>query len=162
MKNFSAFLLGLLFAAGLGIGGMTMPSKIIGFLNFFGGWDPSLAFVMGGAVLVYFFAFRIVRGASPSIFSPVLGGSFALPTKTLIDRRLIGGAALFGFGWGLAGYCPGPALTSIGAGSVDAAVFAVAMIGGMIGHRVLNARLTAAANRKKEEAATVVLCRTKA
>jgi len=127
MKNVSSFLAGLLFAIGLGVGGMTLPSKVIGFLDFFGNWDPSLAFVMGGAVVVYFLAYRVVRGNAP-----VLDSAFSLPTKTLIDHRLLGGAATFGVGWGLAGYCPGPALTSLGAGSLDAAAFTVAMFAGML------------------------------
>ncbi len=131
MRNLSAFLIGALFAVGLGVGGMTLPSKVIGFLDFFGNWDPSLAFVMAGAVVVYFVAFRVVRGTAP-----VLETRFALPTKTMLDRRLLTGAALFGVGWGLAGYCPGPALTSLGAGSTNAVVFVSAMLAGMLGQHL--------------------------
>ena len=135
MRNISAFLIGALFAIGLGVSGMTLPSKVIGFLDFFGSWDPSLVFVMGGAVVVYFIAFRIVRG-----IAPVLETSFSLPTNKIIDRKLLGGAALFGVGWGLAGYCPGPVLTSLGAGSTDAAIFFVAMMSGMLAHQFLISR----------------------
>ena len=111
---------------------MTLPSRIIGFLDFFGDWDPSLVFVMGGAVVVYFLMFRFGRGVAPPF-----GREYSLPLRKQIDRRLVIGAALFGIGWGLAGYCPGPALTTLGSGSVGAGVFVVAMVGGMLAFRVV-------------------------
>lgn len=132
MQRIVAFAAGLVFAVGLGISGMTLPSKVIGFLDFFGRWDPSLLFVMGGAVSVYFFAFRAVRGFA----APVFADRFTPPEATAIDRRLVIGAAVFGVGWGLAGYCPGPVVTSIGAASSFALIFCAAMIAGMAGFRL--------------------------
>lgn len=127
MKALSAaFGAGVVFALGLVISGMTLPSKIIGFLDVLGAWDPSLALVMGGAVSVMFGAQRwILRTPKPRL-SPM----FLLPTRTDVDRRLVVGAALFGVGWGLAGYCPGPGITSLG-GAREAWVFVVSMLAGM-------------------------------
>ena len=130
-QNASALLSGILFGAGLATAQMTNPAKVLGFLDIAGAWDPSLAFVMAGAVLVYGGVYRFSLGVSP-----IVGGERSMPTRTLIDRRLITGAAIFGFGWGLAGYCPGPGLTSLGAGSVDAIPFVIAMLGGMVAHHV--------------------------
>ena len=127
MNAVSAFVGGLLFGTGLIISGMTDPSKIIGFLDVAGAWDPSLAFVMGGAVLVGFIAFRFARKRNQSF----LGGAMHLPTARQIDRPLILGSLAFGVGWGLAGYCPGPAVVAFGAGQDKAVVFLVAMIAGM-------------------------------
>ncbi|MGH8649672.1 MAG: DUF6691 family protein, partial [Burkholderiales bacterium] len=112
MNAVSAFAGGLLFGTGLIISGMTDPSKIIGFLDVAGAWDPSLAFVMGGAVLVGFIAFRFARRRTASF----LGGAMHLPNTRQIDRPLILGSLAFGVGWGLAGYCPGPAVVAFGAG----------------------------------------------
>lgn len=123
----ASFISGLIFALGLGIGGMTQPAKIIDFLDFTGNWDPSLAFVMIGAIGVYSILYRIIRHRSLPLFS----GVFSPPTQTDIDARLLGGAAIFGLGWGLGGYCPGPALTSIASGSSSPVIFSVAMIAGM-------------------------------
>jgi len=122
-----AFLAGLLFGLGLIVSGMTDPSKIIGFLDIAGAWDPSLAFVMGGAVLVGLVAFRFARRRTASF----LGGAMHLPSARQIDRPLIIGSLAFGVGWGLAGYCPGPAVVAFGAGQEQAVVFVVAMIAGM-------------------------------
>ncbi|MCT9000622.1 YeeE/YedE family protein, partial [Chelativorans intermedius] len=105
--------LGLLFGVGLVVSGMSNPAKVLNFLDLFGTWDPSLAFVMGGAVLVSFIGFRLVLTRS----QPVAGGRFQLPTKSDIDRRIVVGPAIFGIGWGLGGFCPGPALTSLGLGA---------------------------------------------
>jgi len=123
----SAFAVGLLFGMGLIISGMTDPSKIIGFLDITGAWDPSLAFVMGGAILVGFVAFRFARRRTMSF----LGGAMHIPTARQIDRPLILGGLAFGVGWGLAGYCPGPAVVALGAGQDQAVVFVIAMLAGM-------------------------------
>lgn len=106
-------LAGALFALGLAISGMTQPAKVIGFLDFFGAWDPSLAFVMGGAVGVYLLAHR---GLVTQLRKPFFAERFSIPSRRDIDRRLVVGAAIFGVGWGLSGFCPGPALVSLGAG----------------------------------------------
>ena len=119
-----AFLAGLTFAIGLGISGMTQPAKVIAFLDVTGAWDPSLAFVMLGAVGVHLvFARRLKTGAAPR-FAP----SFALPLTTGIDRRLLLGAALFGIGWGIAGFCPGPAVVSVVTLAPTALAFVAAML----------------------------------
>lgn len=118
---------GGIFGLGLMLGGMTQPAKVIAFLDFFGDWDPSLAFVMGGAILAYLPLHRIiVRGA------PLFAFRHQVPQRHEIDAKLLIGATLFGVGWGIAGYCPGPALTSIGAASPSAGVFVPAMIVGML------------------------------
>ncbi len=128
MKNrLSEFAAGLLFGIGLIISGMTDPSKVLGFLDLFGLWDPSLALVMGGAILVGAFAFALARRRVTS----VLGEPMRLPQSSVIDRRLVLGGLAFGAGWGLAGFCPGPALVSLGAGEPKAAVFVLAMLAGM-------------------------------
>lgn len=127
---FIALVAGLLFAVGLALGGMTQPGKVIGFFDFSKGltsWDPSLAFVMLGGILVYVPVFRAIRNRDKPLFAE----RFHLPTRTDIDRPLVLGAALFGAGWGLAGYCPGPAMTSFGAGSKEALIVGVAMLIGM-------------------------------
>ena len=114
---------GLLFGVGLIAGGMTNPQKIIAFLDIGGEWDPSLAFVMLGAIAVHYFAYRWARGSA----APLFADEFAIPALRRIDAKLIGGSALFGVGWGLGGYCPGPGIVSLGAGSVDAAVFVTSL-----------------------------------
>jgi len=124
----AAFAAGLVFGVGLLLSGMTDPGKVIGFLDLAGNWDPSLAFVMGGAILVGFFAFRLA-GRRGNAF---LGGPIHMPTRRDIDNRLVGGSVVFGIGWGLAGFCPGPALVSFGAGVDKAAVFVAAMLAGMV------------------------------
>jgi len=121
------FLVGLLFGVGLIVAGMTDPSKVLGFLDLAGTWDPSLAFVMGGGILVGLGAFATAKKRTTTFF----GGAMHLPTSTDIDKRLIGGGLLFGAGWGLAGFCPGPAIVSLGAGQPKAAVFVAAMLIGM-------------------------------
>lgn len=126
--RFTEFVTGLVFGIGLILSGMTDPGKVIGFLDLFGRWDPSLAFVMGGAILVGFFAFRIAGRRTRNL----LGGAMQLPTSRDIDRRLIVGSLLFGAGWGLAGFCPGPALVSLGAGQEKALLFVTAMLAGML------------------------------
>ena len=128
-----SFVSGGVFAVCLGIGGMTQPAKVIGFLDFAGSWDPSLAFVMMGAIAVHSVLYRVIRNRPSPLFSP----TFSLPTRTDIDARLVGGAALFGVGWGLAGFCPGPALTSLVSGNLPAVIFVVAMIVGMYLYKLI-------------------------
>ena len=123
----TAFLAGVLFAFGLGIGGMTQPARVIGFLDGAGRWDPSLAFVMAGAVATYGALFQIIRRR----VRPVLTPAFSIPTRRDVDGRLLTGAALFGIGWGLAGYCPGPGIVSLAAGTTPVVVFVTAMLAGM-------------------------------
>ena len=118
---------GTLFGLGLAISGMVNPAKIIGFLDFAGDWDPTLAFVFGGALLVAIPAFRLILRRP----QPVLADAFDLPTKKDVDGRLLGGAALFGIGWGLAGLCPGPAVTALASGLLPVFVFVAAMVAGM-------------------------------
>ncbi len=127
MQRLSEFFVGLIFGIGLILAGMTDPGKVIGFLDLFGAWDPSLALVMGGAILVGVFAFAVAKRRTTSFF----GGAMQLPTARHVDRRLVVGSLAFGAGWGLAGFCPGPALVSLGAGEVKAAVFVLAMLAGM-------------------------------
>jgi uncharacterized membrane protein YedE/YeeE len=128
------FLVGLLFGFGLLLSGMTDPGKVLGFLDPFGNWDPSLALVMGGAIGVGVFAFTLAKKRTVSF----LGGVMRMPTSSQIDRRLIIGALLFGAGWGLAGFCPGPALVSLAAGQPKAAVFVAFMVVGMIIFEVID------------------------
>ncbi len=134
MSVFTAFLSGLAFATGLVISGMTMPSKVMGFLDVAGDWDPSLAFVMGGAVLVYAPLFRLIV----RLKWPLAAQAFELPSAKRIDGRLLTGAAIFGVGWGLAGMCPGPALVVAGSGAKEALVFVLAMITGAVGFRLFD------------------------
>ncbi len=117
---------GGLFGAGLAVSTMTDRSVVLGFLDVFGQWNPTLAFVMGGAVAVTAIAFRLVLKRK----APALGGEFHVPKSDAIDGRLLVGAAIFGVGWGLAGFCPGPALVGAAAGLVDAWIFVPAMIAG--------------------------------
>jgi uncharacterized membrane protein YedE/YeeE len=124
---YTYFLVGLIFGIGLILAGMTNPAKVIGFLDITGTWDPSLAFVMGGAILVAIVAFRFAKKRTTNF----LGGAMRLPTSDMIDKRLVIGSLLFGAGWGLAGFCPGPAITSIGTGNPKAVIFVIAMIAGM-------------------------------
>jgi uncharacterized membrane protein YedE/YeeE len=125
---FTAFALGLLFALGLGISGMTQPKKVIGFLDIFGDWDPSLMFVMVGAILVHALSFLWIRRRP----SPLLSTEFHLPKKREITPALVIGASMFGVGWGLAGYCPGPAITSLASLQRGPVLFVLAMLAGMI------------------------------
>lgn len=128
LQRISEFLAGLLFGIGLLISGMTDPAKVQGFLDLAGLWDPSLALVMGGAIAVAFYAFVVARRRKTNAF----GGAMRLPTATQIDRRLLIGSALFGVGWGLAGFCPGPAWVSMASGQPKAALFVAAMLAGMV------------------------------
>ncbi|MCE9673443.1 YeeE/YedE family protein [Myxococcus stipitatus] len=125
--SLAAGLAGVLFAVGLGLGGMTDPAKVVGFLDVAGAWDPSLAFVMAGALGSHALLRRLILRRQ----RPVLAQSFALPTTTRVDARLVVGAALFGVGWGLAGYCPGPALVVLPVGGLTVVLFVAAMVAGM-------------------------------
>lgn len=127
MNILMALIVGLVFGIGLIVSGMTDPAKVIGFLDLAGNWDPSLAFVMGGAILVGLVAFRHAGKRERSL----LGEAMRLPTASRIDRRLVLGSLAFGAGWGLAGYCPGPALASLATGDPKPWLFAVAMVAGM-------------------------------
>ena len=127
MATFLSLACGLLFGIGLIVSGMANPAKVLGFLDLAGPWDPSLAFVMAGAIAVGAIAFGVARRRTRSF----LGLRMLLPTATNIDRRLVVGALLFGAGWGMAGLCPGPALVALGMGGAKAAVFVLAMLLGM-------------------------------
>ena len=127
LQRASEFAVGLLFGWGLILAGMTDPGKVIGFLDLAGAWDPSLAFVMGGAIAVGFFAFALAKKRTTNLF----GGALHLPTSRDIDRPLVIGALLFGAGWGLAGFCPGPGIVSMAAGEFKGLVFVAAMVAGM-------------------------------
>jgi len=144
MKPLSALLAGVIFGLGLILSGMTNPAKVIGFLDIFGTWDPSLALVMGGAIFVGLFAFCYAKTRSRSI----LGASMQLPANQQLDRRLILGAITFGVGWGLAGYCPGPALASLLTGGIKPVVFTLGMLAGMAIFTLLE-RYTASAKSNK-------------
>ena len=133
MNRLTEFLVGLLFGLGLILSGMTDPGKIIGFLDIFGAWDPSLAFVMMGAIAVGFVAFALAKKRTTTI----LGGALRLPTASHIDKRLIIGSTVFGIGWGLAGFCPGPALISMASGQIEAMWFVSAMVAGMLAFEAL-------------------------
>ena len=127
MLNLSSLLAGLVFGLGLIVSGMANPAKVIGFLDLAGRWDPSLALVMAGAIAVGAIAFAVARTRTASL----LDAPMKLPSEQRIDRRLLAGALVFGVGWGIAGFCPGPALVAIGMGSTKAVVFVVAMLAGM-------------------------------
>ena len=135
-RTLVSFVSGLLFAIGLALAGMTNPDKVISFLDFTGVWDPSLAFVMGGALLVYAPVYRIITRAP----GPRFDSTFHLPTRQDIDLPLVVGAVMFGVGWGLSGFCPGPALVSTMSFGTDALVFAGSMAVGMVAYGVLHQR----------------------
>ncbi len=130
MRWFIALASGALFGLGLVVSDMVNPARVLGFLDLAGGWDPTLAFVMGGALIPMALAWR-VAATRPA---PVCGTAFPAPPAGMIDGRLIAGAAVFGLGWGLVGFCPGPALAATGTGSLGAFIFTVAMTVGMIVH----------------------------
>jgi uncharacterized membrane protein YedE/YeeE len=132
-KILSALGAGFLFGIGLWVSGMANPRKVLGFLDIAGDWDASLMFVMGGAVAVTAIAFRFVLARPKPLFSE----KFHLPEKKRIDAPLVAGAALFGIGWGIVGYCPGPALTALTTLSTESIVFVAAMIGGGIAQRLI-------------------------
>lgn len=143
MELLTALVAGLLFGLGLIISGMSDPAKVIGFLDIAGAWDPSLIFVMGGAILVGLFAFRFAATRR----SAILGGPMRMPMSKIIDRRLVFGGLIFGVGWGLAGYCPGPVLASLVSGGSKPWIFAIAMFAGMGIFEILE-RLSGSADKK--------------
>ena len=127
MALLCSFLIGGLFGIGLAVAGMLSPSKIAGFLDIFGLWDPSLAFVMGGGVMINMIGHHLLMKRA----TPLFGGTFRLPAGQDIDRRLLGGSALFGIGWGLGGLCPGPVISSLLLCPADVVIFAIMMLAGL-------------------------------
>jgi uncharacterized membrane protein YedE/YeeE len=141
-----ALLAGLLFGFGLALSGMANPAKVLGFLDIAGPWDPTLAFVMGGALAVTLPMFRFVLRQAQPWFAP----RFSLPDRQALDARLLGGAAIFGIGWGLAGFCPGPALAALVTGKSAVFAFVAAMIAGFLLHDLLAAPGAAAREPKAQ------------
>ena len=133
MKNVLALISGLVFGFGLILSGMANPAKVIGFLDIAGSWDPSLAFVMGGAIAIGFFAFKYAETRDTTF----LGEELNLPRNNTIDKRLIGGSLVFGAGWGLGGFCPGPGLVSLGMGYSGGIIFALSMVVGMLAFELI-------------------------
>ncbi|MBA2778445.1 DUF6691 family protein [Billgrantia kenyensis] len=136
MKSVMGYIAGLLFGLGLALAGMTDPARVLGFLDIFGAWDPTLMFVLGGAVVTTFIGYRLVFRRE----RPMLGETFQLPTRQDLDVRLIGGSALFGIGWGLSGYCPGPAVASIAGLTAPLFAMLIAMVAGWFLARAIPAR----------------------
>jgi hypothetical protein len=128
MRLLATYLIGLIFGVGISISGMANPAKVLNFFDIAGTWDPSLIFVMGGALVTTFIGYRIVFGRSAPMFEP----GFSLPGNSRIDARLIGGSAVFGIGWGIAGFCPGGALPALGTGRWEVFAFTAALIAGII------------------------------
>ena len=133
MKLVFALVTGLVFGTGIALSGMMDPSKVLNFFDVAGTWDPSLAFVMGGALLVTSVGYRLAWRRN----APLFGGRFQLPTSKAIDGKLIGGSALFGVGWGIAGFCPGAAIPALGTGRWEVALFLGAVVGGFFLSRLL-------------------------
>ena len=143
MRLVLTYLIGLIFGVGISISGMANPAKVLNFFDIAGTWDPSLVFVMGSAVVVAFFGYRIVLRKP----APVLDAKFHLPDNPRIDARLLGGSALFGIGWGIAGFCPGGALPALGTGQIDVFVFVAALVAGIFAAKGLMALTHARAAR---------------
>jgi uncharacterized membrane protein YedE/YeeE len=139
MRILSAFAIGLIFGLGIALSGMMNPAKVLNFFDLAGTWDPSLAFVMGGALAVAIPGYRLVFRRP----APVLEHRFQLPDTRVIDRRLVLGSATFGVGWGIAGFCPGGALPALGTGRPEVFLFVAALIGGLLLARTLQARALA-------------------
>jgi uncharacterized membrane protein YedE/YeeE len=144
LQNIIALVSGAVFGFGLVLSGMTQPTKVIGFLDVFGQWDASLMLVMAGAIAVHFPVYRLIKGRA----SPLFAERFALPTRRDLDAKLLAGAVLFGLGWGLGGFCPGPGVVSLGGGGLSVAVFVAAMLIGLY----VTARLEAMLARGKAPA----------
>ena len=143
MFALTSLLAGLVFGLGLIVSGMANPAKVLGFLDLGGNWDPSLALVMAGAIAVGSAAFLLAKNRTRSL----LGAEMKLPTASHIDRRLVTGSALFGMGWGIAGFCPGPGLVALGMGESKALVFVAAMLAGMAVFELLEKRRWAMTHR---------------
>lgn len=134
----SAFFIGFLFAVGLVLSGMTQPQKVMSFLDLFGHWDPSLVFVMVGAILVHSSYFFLVK---PKIPKPIFASTYQVPTRKDLTSSLVMGAALFGIGWGLGGYCPGPGVTALATFSLNPTVFVASMLMGMALYRAIETKI---------------------
>lgn len=128
MRLLSVFVIGLIFGTGIALSGMANPAKVLNFFDIAGTWDPSLAFVMGGALVVTFIGYRLVLGRP----APLFDTKFFLPTNKAIDVKLIGGSGLFGIGWGIAGFCPGGALPALGTGDSNVYIFCAALAVGLL------------------------------
>lgn len=133
MRLILSYLIGLIFGVGISVSGMANPAKVLNFFDIAGSWDPSLAFVMGGALIVTFIGFRFVLNRP----APLLDGKFHLPTRKDFDASLIGGSAFFGIGWGIAGFCPGGALPALGTGRSEVLIFVGALVAGIVVGKVL-------------------------
>jgi len=133
MGKLAVFLAGLLFGAGVTVSGMVNPMKVLNFMDLTGQWDPTLAFVMGAGLAAAFIGYRLMLARPRPLYAP----AFNLPHSTALDGRLIGGAVLFGLGWGLSGFCPGPAVASLVFGHAESLIFVIAMAAGMIAARLL-------------------------
>lgn len=131
MRLLSLYLIGLVFGVGISVSGMANPAKVLNFFDIAGSWDPSLAFVMGGALIVTALGYRLVLARPTPIFAP----KFSLPTAQRLDARLLGGAGIFGVGWGIAGFCPGGALPALGTGRAEVAWFVLALVIGIVATR---------------------------
>ena len=134
MFNLVSFISGIIFAIGLGISGMTQPQKVIGFLDIFGDWDPSLMFVMIGAIIVHSISYFTLKKTQ----KPKLDSKYYIPTDTKINKSLIVGSLLFGLGWGISGFCPGPGIVSLFSGYTASIYFVISMIGGMFLYRLFS------------------------
>ena len=145
MRTFLTFFVGALFGTGIAMSGMANPAKVINFFDIAGAWDPSLAFVMGGAVIVTFFGYRAVLRRQTPIYEP----SFDVPANRTLDLRLILGAGIFGVGWGIAGFCPGGALPALGTLDSRVIIFVAALVAGMLGARLILDRHAARASRSQ-------------
>jgi uncharacterized membrane protein YedE/YeeE len=145
MKLIFSYLCGLIFGVGIAISGMANPAKVLNFFDIAGTWDPSLAFVMGGALIVTFIGYRFVLKRP----APTFAETFQLPTRSDLDLPLIGGSAVFGVGWGIAGFCPGGALPALGTGRSEVFIFVAALLVGIIAAKALQAILS---NRNQAQA----------
>lgn len=144
MRLIITYVIGLIFGIGISISGMANPAKVLNFFDVAGTWDPSLAFVMGGALVVTFFGYRFVLKRP----APMMSASFLIPTRRDLDLPLLGGSAFFGIGWGIAGFCPGGALPALGTGRTEVFVFTAALLAGIFTAKLLHASMT---NRAKAQ-----------
>lgn len=138
MKLITSYIIGLIFGLGISLSGMANPAKVLNFFDIFGIWDPSLIFVMGGALVTTFVGYKLVFGRS----APILDPAFHLPSATGVDARLMGGSAVFGVGWGIAGFCPGGALPALGTGRWEVFTFVAALSAGIVVAKCLQSALT--------------------